>query len=295
MATQKEKLLIELLEDKLLPANELLLGKVKTINNVDIINANEWITNQMVIVYPQSKFSGLIPFLQGSKGFKKFTNSLLPALKTGVNKLDIQNIPFDHFFRIDEENIKNELKQELENDTGIILTTGKGNVMAVNEKNNFIIKKIVTLHNNNNGEKISFNLQEESDGTRRLLDLIPAFYGILKEDITFIIDEIDRSIHPGLLYDLVKKIMDDNNTKGQLVFTTHDSNLLDLSVFRQDEIWFAKKNEEGATRLYSLSEFRPRYDLDIRKGYLKGRFGAVPSTSELKRFNLKKYAEEERI
>jgi len=293
--TTKDKFLIKLLEENFLQANELLISKVKQVNKIDIKNANEWITDKLVIIYPDSKFSGLIPFLQDSKGFKKFTNSLLSTLKTGVNKLDIKNISFEKFFGVDDENIKNELKQELEEGAGAILPTESGHVMAVNKKNKYLIKKIIAFHTNNKGEKVSFDLSEESDGTRRLLDLIPAFYGILKEDVTFIVDEIDRSIHPGLLYDLIKKIMDEENTKGQLIFTTHESNLLDLSIFRQDEIWFAEKNNEGATNLYSLSEFKPRYDLDIRKGYLKGRFGAIPSTNELKIFNWKKYEEKERV
>jgi len=131
-------------------------------------------------------------------------------------------------------------------------------------------------------------LQEESDGTQRLLDLIPVFYAILNSDITFIIDEIDQSLHPSLLYTLVKKIMDNDATKGQLVFTTHEANLLDLNIFRQDEIWFAEKNKSGATQLYSLSDYKPRYDLNIRKGYLKGRFGAIPFLGDLKKQNREK-------
>jgi len=65
-------------------------------------------------------------------------------------------------------------------------------------------------------------------------------------------------------------------TKGQLIFTTHESYLLDLENFRQDEIWFVEKDDFGNTKMYPLSEFMPRYDFDIRKGYLNGRFGAIP-------------------
>ena len=76
--------------------------------------------------------------------------------------------------------------------------------------------------------------------------------------------------------------MSDETTKGQLIFTTHESNLLDLEIFRQDEIWFVEKDKKtGGSQLYSLSDFKPRYDLDIRKGYLKGRFGAIPFLARL--------------
>ena len=84
--------------------------------------------------------------------------------------------------------------------------------------------------------------------------------------------------------------MANQNTKGQLIFTSHESNLLDLDIFRQDEIWFVEKdNKSGDTKMYSLSEFKPRYDLDIRKGYLKGRFGAIPFLAKLHDLNWDNY------
>lgn len=295
LKTQKDKLLIQLMEDNLLQENELLISKVKEVNKIDLKNANEWIVNNLVIIYPQSKFSGLVPFLLDSVNFKKFTNSVLSTLNTGVSGLDIKNISFDTFFGIEDEDFKNELKDKLNEGEKVIIPAENEHLLAINEDNNYTVKRIAALHYNNKKEKILFDLSEESDGTRRLLDFIPAFYGILKEDVTFIIDEIDQSIHPALLYDLIKKIMGYNTTKGQLIFTTHESNLLDFSIFRQDEIWFAEKNQESATNLYSLSEYKPRYDLNIRKGYLKGRFGAIPFTNELKKLNWDEYEEKERI
>ena len=80
--------------------------------------------------------------------------------------------------------------------------------------------------------------------------------------------------------------MDTKETKGQLIFTTHESQLLDLNIFRQDEIWFAEKNKEGATTLYPLSDFKVRPDLVLRKGYLNGRFGAIPFLGNLKDLDL---------
>ena len=80
--------------------------------------------------------------------------------------------------------------------------------------------------------------------------------------------------------------MDDKNTQGQLIFTTHESNLLDLDIFRPDEIWFAEKERKtGATHFYSLSEFKPDYGSDIEKGYLNGRFGAIPFLGNLETLN----------
>ena len=74
--------------------------------------------------------------------------------------------------------------------------------------------------------------------------------------------------------------------KGQLIFTTHDAGLLDGKIFRNDEIWFAEKDRETQnTHLYTLDEFKPRADLDIEKGYLNGRFGAIPFLAKLNELN----------
>ena len=109
-----------------------------------------------------------------------------------------------------------------------------------------------------------------------------------------IIDEIEQTIHPVLLRELVSKFAMDKQTKGQLVFTTHEAHLLDQEFMRQDEFWFAEKSPEGATSLTPLSDFKDvRYDLDLRKGYLIGRFGAVPFTGDLRHLNWDAYAEAE--
>ncbi len=295
LKTPKDRLLIQLLQDNLLRENELLLGKFREINNPDVQNANDWISGQLIIIFPHSSFSGLVPFLSDSGRFKRFINTLLSTMKTGVSELDVKGIPFDTFFGTGDEEFKNELINELEEGEEVIIPTGDEHILATKNDEKFLIKKIVASHFDEKNEKVLFDLSEESDGTRRLLDLIPAFYGMLMDDISFVIDEMDQSIHPALLYDLTKKIMDDNRTRGQLIFTTHEANLLDLSIFRQDEIWFAEKNHSGATELYSLSEYKPRYDLDIRKGYLKGRFGAIPFTSELKKLNWDEYEGKERV
>ena len=103
----------------------------------------------------------------------------------------------------------------------------------------------------------------------------------------FIIDEIERSLHPSLIKQLVETLLKTEDLKGQLIFTTHESNLLDLTVLRSDEIWFMEKDPQtGASDCYSLTSFKPRVDLDIEKGYLNGRFGAIPFLGNLRNLTL---------
>src|SRR5690606_42080727 len=98
-----------------------------------------------------------------------------------------------------------------------------------------IVKTVVADHLYSDEIKVVCAWSEDSDGTQRLLDFIPACHGMLDHGMTFIIDEIDQSLHPTLLKALVRKVMADETTTGQLRFTTHESNLLDLDIFRQDE------------------------------------------------------------
>ncbi len=294
--TKKDKLLIQLYEENLLKNDQLFLSKSPEIDKTDFKNAYEWITQKLIIIFPRSRYIGLVSFLLSSDEFKQFTNETLNAFQTGVKELDIQKISFDDFFGIEDNNLKEELKADLNNNKQkFLLANTNEDILAVNENGNFFIKKVATLHYNNVNNKILFEISEESDGTRRLLDIIPALYNILRKDITIVIDEIDQSIHPVLLYNLIKKIMNAENTKGQLIFTTHEANLLDLTIFRQDEIWFAEKNKSNSTELYSLGDFRPRNDLDIKKGYLKGRFGAIPFIADLKKLKWTENEEEKRI
>lgn len=286
--TQKEKQLIELIEENILKSNEFFLGKSEILKITDINNVVEWITESLIIIYPDEKFDGIFLLHLKTEKFNSFTNRILHSFDTGVNKLIVEEIDFDIFFGKNNMILKKKYLDALESKDSIFHKTKNETILFTKENGKLLVKKIVAIHNDQNNNKISFNLSEESDGTQRLIDFIPAFHIILNSDTTFIIDEIDQSLHPSLLHTLVKKIMDNETTKGQLIFTTHEANLLDLNIFRQDEIWFAEKNKSGATQLYSLSDYKPRYDLDIRKGYLKGRFGAIPFLGDLKKLNWQK-------
>jgi len=288
--TKKDELLIELMGDNLLLEHELLLGKYENLKISDIDNVVEWVSKWLIIIYPKSRANVLVYGMTKVDDFANFVNDVLKTFDTGIKKLEVKDIDFDVYFAEEEQVKKRELLEDIKDGNSILSSNKYETVVVTKENNKNIVKKAIAIHNDFDNNNIDFDLSEESDGTRRLLDFIPAFDGILNANITYVIDEIDQSIHPELLQTLVKKIMDEPNTKGQLIFTTHESNLLDLNIFRQDEVWFAEKDKGGSTNLYSLSEFKPRYDLDIRKGYLKGRFGAIPFTGDLKRLNWQTHA-----
>lgn len=284
--TSKQKLLIELLEENLLKPNELLLCKNEELK-IDVISEfRNKIIDDIVIIHPQSKYKHLTAHISSSNEFKNFSNSLLKSFDTGVNKLSIESATIDSYFGDDDDELKEEIITDLENNDGLLMYHKGNDIFCKKVDDSIYVEKLVSSHVDNLGKSVDFDLEDESDGTQRLLDFIPAFNGMLNTQTTFIIDEIDQSLHPALLKSLVAKMMGEKETKGQLIFTTHESNLLDLDIFRQDEIWFVEKDKRlGNSVMYSLSEYKPRYDLDIQKGYLKGRFGAIPFLTDLEELN----------
>lgn len=128
----------------------------------------------------------------------------------------------------------------------------------------------------------SFELHEESQGTQRLYALAAPVLDVLKHGRLLIVDELDSSLHPLLVRRLVQMFhsTEFNPHGAQLLFTTHDTSLLDRTVFRRDQIWFTEKDRDQATRLYPLSDFSPRETEAWEKGYLIGRYGAVPFFDE---------------
>lgn len=128
----------------------------------------------------------------------------------------------------------------------------------------------------------SFELHEESQGTQRLYALAAPVLDVLKNGRLLIVDELDSSLHPLLVRRLVRMFHQPelNPLGAQLLFSTHDTSLLDRTLFRRDQIWFTEKDRDQATRLYPLSDFSPRETEAWEKGYLIGRYGAVPFFDE---------------
>lgn len=136
------------------------------------------------------------------------------------------------------------------------------------------------------GALSDFAPDEESEGTRRLVDHLAWQVALHTEQRLTLIDEVERSLHPLVVRRLLEPVFRED-TRGQLVCTTHDSWLLDLNLMPADSVWFAEKDPSGATRLYSLAEFEPSQlaalSDDLERGYLNGRFGAIPFVGDAHR------------
>lgn len=295
---EKGKLLKDIILEEFVMPNKLIFKNVAEKNNKflkDIKNAFNWFENILMLITPRTRNAGLAHRLDIFEPLKDFAENTMKSLDIGISSLICNKMNLDDFQDENDHEVFsgiNEIKKGLDSQEGKILclSNDRGDEsIFLKEDNKYIHKRIQIEHTTLNNNKDIFEENEESDGTIRLLHFLPAFYKLTQEPSVFIIDEIERSIHPNLIKELVKKFSLDEQTKGQLIFSTHESNLLDQEIFRQDEIWFAEKDKKGSTDLYPLSDFKEHKTKDIRKGYLNGRYGSIPFMGNLENLNWHDY------
>lgn len=133
----------------------------------------------------------------------------------------------------------------------------------------------------------------ESEGTQKLFAMSGPLLDTLQEGDVLVVDELDARLHPLMTREIISLFnhKTTNPNGAQLIFNTQDTNLLDNSLFRRDQIWFVEKDQQGASHLYSLAEFKVRNDKDYERGYIQGRYGAVPYLSHIQTIVSGGYAE----
>lgn len=266
MKNQKDQLFLSEISKK-----ELDIEEAKIFNRIFT-----WFNSKLIILYPNSKFGG-IASLNDNKDLLSIYKKHLCQFDTGI--LDFKTIEEDF-----EKNFKGfppQLKEDIISQMAktstakMVLNTSEGDLLTIyqDENKELKVEKIGLLHSKEIEEV--FELKDESDGTRRLFDLIPLI-AKFPDDFTILIDEFDRSLHPKLTKNFFKLFYSLNNSKTQLIVTTHESTLLDLTLVRRDEIWFVEKDKHGSSKLYSLNQFKVRYDTKVDKAYLLGRYGGIP-------------------
>ena len=260
------------------------LGKYYSSESPLVVDAYQWFMKNLQLVLPDM-FHGFVPhMIDTDSEFSELVNRTLPELKTGIDKVIVRKE------LIAEEDVKSgkliQLVKQAKEHPGEPQTTRNrftdDVVNVIFENGNVYLKTLVAVHRNLDGSEVEMSLHDESDGTRRLIEYMPLLYAIIQKDMVYVVDEIERSIHPIMIKDIVRKLSESTKAKGQLIFTTHESGLLDQNIFRPDEIWFAQKDAEQATQLYPLSDFNIHKTANIENGYLNGRYGGIPFLSNLK-------------
>lgn len=201
-----------------------------------------------------------------NENFRKEIIKLVKTADIGIEDIQLEEIDVPKEM-LEKLPLSNELKQQILEDGGLKRVDINIYHTKYDDKNSIVGKEIFELDN------------EESLGTQKFFKMSAPILNTLQEGKILAIDELDASLHPMLTMHLVKLFHDPKvNTKNaQLIFTTHDTNLLKPHLFRRDQIWFTEKDMYGSTHLNALAEFKDvRKDADFEKEYIQGKYGAIP-------------------
>ncbi len=237
--------------------NALFLAVAVQLNSDALRPVFDWFANRLVIFNEQSPLS--------------------PQFSVQMLKREEQCKAICEFLRaadISISDIEVATKQAMVHTINFDLTSGKREESAVEQA----VDEVKFHHLTEHGKAV-FDLMDESSGTRNLLFLTGPILDILSKGQTLLVDELDTSLHTLLVQALVRLFhRPEINTGGaQLIFTTHDTSLLDAyGLFRRDQIWFVEKHQDQSSTLYPLIDFSPRKNEALERGYLQGRYGALP-------------------
>lgn len=258
--------------------NQLFLTSSLAYNLTNFHSTYRWFDECLELMAPDCRFAPLEYMTRGHP-FHISTNEVLSRLDLGVSRLDTEEVRLESI--LSEElvaGIQSTLKL---NQSGTVRFGDSSRHIVTRHDGGIKAQKLVTYHRRGDGSEVKFEFRDESDGSRRVIDLLPAFLDLASSGCnkTYVIDELDRSLHPILTRWLLEYFLDRNSqqSRSQLLFSTNDVQLIDQSLFRLDEMWVTETDREGVSQLISFGEYRDvRKDRDIRKSYLQGRLGGIP-------------------
>lgn len=241
----------------------------------DVFN---YLMNNIIVIDPYSGISGKNTY-DNEQSINNIS-ALINTFDTGVTSVRTRQISMEEINKSGAYRLLRSMIAELKDNMSkqselpiIYRTGGDFIIINIDHDGNPDISTIILKHGTSPYE---FSFNEESEGTRRLFDLLEIIMTVQSDNI-FVVDELDRSLHPKLTEHLLKLfITNHEKDKNQLLFTTHDNAIMDYNLFRRDEIWFIERDGKNASKLYSLDRFKKLYDHKLSKAYLDGRYGAIP-------------------
>lgn len=272
---------------KMVSKNQLFLSIASALNDAVCANAMRWFREYVLFSKDYADISKQLLELRADRQMLKAVSDYVKAADLGIQDVKIlfrgENSVQDSqdvldAIVLDYKMIGKALKV-LESSEPY-LSDAWGRINPVNTSDMKVLAKHQGKSKNGDKEYYNLSVEEESDGTLRLMSLAPAIEATLQKGGVLLIDEIERDLHIGLINFIISKFQSkQSNLHGaQLIFTTHNTELLNLHHLRKDQIYFVDKNsDDGVSELYSLTDFDTRTTDNIRKGYLAGKFGSIPN------------------
>lgn len=229
----------------------------------------QWLTSSLVILPADYRAPDLLDRLQSDDAFRDFSATFLRQVGTGIDELRVEESEIDgppNLSRMARPpGMTRWLRSSMTEDVDLRPNP--------EDPTRMLLRALLT-HHLVNGRAYPLPFRDESDGTRQLLHLLPV---LADQTRVFVVDELDRSLHPLMCREFIRLFSEScPGARRQLIVTTHEAHLLDQELLRRDEYWFVEKDTQHQSRLTSLVDFNIRKDLQIEKGYLQGRFGAIP-------------------
>lgn len=254
----------------------------------------DWFKESLELIAPDARFDSVDFFVGEDHPLFAAMNQVLPQLDIGISRIALEEVPIDSIHL--PESALTKLNQTVKEGTTVrLLSAPEAERCFVSRQGGKLTAtKAVAYHSTAGGDLVKFAIEMESDGARRIIDLLPLLLTLTSppgQHKVFVIDEIDRSLHTLLTRTLLEFYLGQctPTSRSQLLFTTHDVQLMDQQLFRRDEMWIAERDFSGATSLLPFSDYKDmRYDKDIRKSYLSGRLGGIPKVGALSHTNLAK-------
>lgn len=222
-----------------------------------------------------------ISVMQDENDLKRGFGALLRYFNTGVDGVKLIDVQFEKL------GIPHDLQRAIKTDLSKSNTDEAFGALRFDD-NLYLInlidgeiraKKLMTVHKKMDEADIElFSLGDESDGTKRLFDYIPLILDLIQGGKVFIVDEMERSLHPSLIKQIILLFYKHSkDVSSQLIFTTHESSLMDQKIFRRDEIWLMKKDNNGISSFGRMDNlYNVRFDKMLQNSYLNGEYGATP-------------------
>lgn len=246
--------------------NALFLSAAIQLNNEQLKPVFEWFQHKLAVIFPRDPINLNFSIDQcASEEGKARIMEFMNSADLSIAEIDVKKIPFS--LKMLPGNVPAELKEKIGKDM-------QGKEMTA----------IRFQHRDDKNEPVFFDISEESDGTQKLFAFAGPWLDVMAKGRVLFVDEMDTSLHPLLVRFLIENFHNSkiNLHNAQLIFTTHNTSLLDEELFRRDQIWFMEKEKSNATTMYPLSDFRARKKEALEKRYLQGRYGALPLIGDLR-------------
>lgn len=274
----EEKAKRKLISEAVAP-NQLFFSVACTMNDAACVSAMKWFREYVFFSRDYTDIPKQLLSYSNDKNMLAAISDYAKAADLGIEKMEFEFKDEE----IDDLETVTDMPENMKSALSAFMQTLKENSSSSEISLQKSEVKATSYHKgvNKDGEKVSFALElsDESDGTRKLMSIAPAIESVLIKGGLVLVDELEKELHPMLVNYIVAKFQSKNANPNaaQIVFTTHNTELLNMELLRKDQLYFADKSrKDGASELYSISDFSTKTADNIRKGYLAGKYGATP-------------------